>query len=48
MRVIAFGDFGCCGTCLNRDTSDCDDCQDADLYEVDVDAVEEQMDALAA
>jgi hypothetical protein len=33
---------------MNRDTSACDDCQDADLYEVDVDAVEEQMEGLAA
>lgn len=35
------GPFNCCETCLNRGSIDCEDCDAADLYEFDEDAVEE-------
>lgn len=39
--------YGCCSTCVNRDSDDCSDCYDAELYEPDLDAIEELTDAKA-
>lgn len=35
------GPFGCCNVCLNRQTEECDDCNDADLFELDDELIEE-------
>lgn len=33
--------FGCCKVCQYRQTEECDQCNDADLFEVDQEAAEE-------
>lgn len=35
------GPYGCCSHCLNRQTEECDECNDADLFELDEEAAEE-------
>lgn len=35
------GRFGCCDTCAFRDTDACEECEDADLYELDEDLIGE-------
>lgn len=35
--------FACCSVCTGRQTEECDDCNEADLFEIDEEAVEEQM-----
>lgn len=43
------GPYKACSTCLLRHSADCEDCVDADLYELDEDALsEEPEEALAA
>ena len=39
--------FGCCSTCTGQGSDDCDICDDADLFELDEEALDEE-DALQA
>lgn len=44
---MADGPYKACSTCLHRHSSDCEDCDNADLYELDEDALVEEPEDMA-